>query len=94
MYIDGNTIIAAASVLGAVFTIGGVLIAGYKWFAKQNKQDDDIRTIKEEMCLHTYVLQAVIDGLKQQGCNGKVTEAQERLSRHINKQAHDLETGQ
>lgn len=93
MYIDANTIVAVASVAGAATTLGGIGIAIYKWVAKQNKQDGDIKAIKEELCMHAYVLLAVLDGLKQQGCNGKVTEAQDELSKHINKQAHDIGGG-
>ena len=70
MYIDANTIITSASVLGAVVTIGGVLIAGYKWFSRQNKQDEDIKAMKAELCLLTYGLLACLKGLKEQGCNG------------------------
>ena len=90
MYIDSNTIISASAVLAAVIAILGALFAVYRWYLKQNKQDTDIVEIREELCMHTYVLLAVLDGLKQQGCNGKVTEAQEKLSKHINKQAHDV----
>ena len=91
IYIDANTIITTASLLGAVITIFGIVFAVYRWYLKQKKQDSDIKSIKEEQCMHTYVLLAILDGLKQQGCNGKVSEAQEKLSKHINKQAHDME---
>ena len=56
------------------------------------KQEEDIKAIKSEQCMHTYVLLAILDGLKQQGCNGPVTEARDRLSKYINKQAHDMES--
>ena len=91
MYIDTNTIITAASVLGAIITIGGILIACYKWFSRQNKQDDDIKAMKSELCLLTYGLLACLKGLKEQGCNGPVTEAIEKIEQRINKQAHEQE---
>lgn len=90
MIINADTIISASAVLAAVIAILGALFAVYRWYLKQNKQDTDIVEIREELCMHTYVLLAVLDGLKQKGCNGKVTEAQEKLSKHINKQAHDV----
>lgn len=90
MYIDSNTIITASALLAAVIAIFGALSAVYRWYLKQNKQDEDIKEIKSELCMHAYVLLAVLDGLKQLNCNGKVTEAQEKLSKHINKQAHDV----
>ena len=91
MYIDTNTIITAASVLGAIITIGGILIACYKWFSRQNKQDDYIKAMKSELCLLTYGLLACLKGLKEQGCNGPVTEAIEKIEKRINKQAHEQE---
>lgn len=91
MYIDTSTIITAASVLGAIITIGGILIACYKWFSRQNKQDDDIKAMKSELCLLTYGLLACLKGLKEQGCNGPVTEAIEKIEKRINKQAHEQE---
>ena len=91
MYIGADTIITAAALVGAVITLFGAIFTIYRWYLKQNKQDSDIKSIKEEQCMHTYVLLAILDGLKQQGCNGKVSEAQEKLSKHINKQAHDME---
>lgn len=90
MYINADTIISASAALVALITILGALFAVYRWYLKQNKQDTDIAEIRSELCMHTYVLLAVLDGLKQKGCNGKVTEAQEKLSKHINQQAHDV----
>lgn len=93
MYIDSNTIITASALLAAVMAILGAVFAIYRWYLKQNKQDEDIKEIKSELCMHAYVLLAVLDGLKQLNCNGKVTEAQDKLSKHINKQAHDVGEG-
>lgn len=47
-----------------------------------------MQQIQAEQCMQTYVLQAVLEGLHQQGCNGPVSEAREKLSKYINKQAH------
>ena len=100
MYIDADIIIKWATLLGAVLSVGGVAVAIVKWFLKQKqlkKQLDvletlhrnDTKAINEELCMLSYVLLAVLDGLKQQGCNGEVTKAHDKLSQHINKQAHD-----
>ena len=56
---------------------------------KQNKQDEDIKSMKSELCLLTYGLLACLKGLKEQGCNGPVTEAIEKIEKRINKQAHE-----
>lgn len=89
MYIDGTTIITAASLLVAVTTIGGTLISAYKWYARQNKQDKDIAKMKEEQCLLTYGILACLDGLQQLGCNHSVPEVRAKIEKHINKEAHE-----
>ncbi len=101
MYITFDTIIKAASVLGAVLAIGGVLLALVRWIFKQNQQSvdieqlkaehtADIKAIEDELCLLTYGLLAALDGLKQLGANGQVTEIHDKIEKHLNKQAHDL----
>lgn len=47
--------------------------------------------MKSEQCLLTYGVLACLKGLKEQGYNGPVTEAIDRIEKHINKQAHELE---
>lgn len=91
MYVDANVIIAAASLLAAVTAIFAAIFAAYRWYLKQNQQDEEIKKIKAEQCLLTYGILACLKGLKEQGCNGPVTEAIGKLEKHINKQAHDQE---
>lgn len=99
VYIDYTTIITAASVLGAVTAIGTVAYKMVKWFQKQEKQTKDIEKLRqqeqknveelnEEMCLLTYAVLACLKGLKEQGCNGPVTEAIGKIEKHINQKAH------
>ncbi len=102
MYISIGTIITAGSLIGALGVIGGVLIAAYKFFRKPAElvdkiqkicetHEEDIRKINEEQCLITYGLLACLKGLKEQGCNGPVTDGINRIEKHLNKQAHDME---
>jgi hypothetical protein len=91
MYVDTNTIIEAGKVIGALILIGGLLISIYKWYDRQNKQDVELKKMKEEQCLITYGLLACLKGLKEQGCNGPVTEAIDKLEEYLNKAAHDQE---
>lgn len=81
-------ITAAATVITAVGVIFGVIFAVYKWFLKQEKQDKDIKAIKEEQFLLTQGVLACLKGLQEQGCDGPVTLAIKQLENHINKQAH------
>lgn len=54
----------------------------------RQKEDTEIKEIKDELCMLSYCMLATLDGLKQLNCNGNVTDAYNRLSKHINKQAH------
>ncbi|MBD5480229.1 MAG: branched-chain amino acid ABC transporter permease [Lachnospiraceae bacterium] len=99
MYIDSSTIIAIAGVLGALITIGTVGYKVIRWFQAQEKQTADIEELRkqekkdiedmqDELCLLTYAVLACLKGLKEQGCNGPVTEAIGKLEKHINQKAH------
>ncbi len=89
MYVTSETIINAVALLTALITLGGILIAVYKWYARQNQQDIEIKKMKKEQCLLTYGMLACLKGLQEQGCNGPVTDAIDRLEKHMNKAAHD-----
>ena len=54
----------------------------------QEKHDADVRAIKEEQTLLVYGQLACLKGLKEQGCNGPVTEAIKMIEKHLNKEAH------
>lgn len=102
MYIDAETIVTAAKVIGALATIITGLIAVYKFYLKprevekaldqlRKEHEEDIKKINEEQCLITYGLLACLKGLNEKGCNGPVTEAIKKMEKHLNKQAHDME---
>ena len=80
-----STVAGVITALGVIF---GLIFAVYKWFLKQEKQDKDIKAIKEEQFLLTQGVLACLKGLKEQGCDGPVTTAIKQLETHINKQAH------
>jgi len=42
-----------------------------------------IQEVKAELLILTECMRAVLDGLYQQGCNGKVTEARHKLDEHL-----------
>ena len=88
MYVDAQVVIGAAALLGAVTAITGGLFAVYRWYQKQEKQDEDIKALKEEMCLLNYGVLACLKGLKEQGCNGPVTAAIDKIEKHMNQEAH------
>lgn len=60
---------------------------------KTDKQEkEDIKAMEDELCLLTYAVLACLKGLKEQGCNGPVTEAIGKIEKHINQKAHGQET--
>ena len=80
-----TTIAGVITALGVIF---GLIFAIYKWYLKQEKQDKDIKIIKEEQFLLTQGVLACLKGLQEQGCDGPVTIAIKQIENHINKQAH------
>ena len=83
-----ETIAAVASIITSLVVIFGAFFAVYRWYLKQEKQDKDIKTIKEEQGILTKGVLACLKGLKEQGCDGPVTEAISAIEAHMNEQAH------
>ena len=85
---DYTIIITAASVISSLVVIVSSVIAVYRWFQRQAEQDREINSIKDEQALLTYGVLACLKGLKEQGCDGPVTEAINKIEKHINQAAH------
>ena len=54
MYIDAESIITAAKLLGALGTIAGVVVAVYKFVDSDRKQTARIQAIQKEQTLLCY----------------------------------------
>ena len=80
-----TTVAAVITALGVIF---GLIFAVYRWYLKQEKQDKDIKFIKEEQIILTQGVLACLKGLQEQGCDGPVTLAIKQIERHLNEQAH------
>lgn len=50
--------------------------------------DAAIKAIQEEQTLVVYGLLACLKGLNEQGCDGPVSEAIDKIDKHLNKRAH------
>lgn len=87
--ISADTLIKAAGILSALLAIFGAIFAIYRWYLKQNEQNQEIQKIKTENTLICYGLSAALDGLIQLGANHNVTTAKEKLDKHLNQQAHE-----
>ena len=83
-----QSIVAAAAIIGAFVAVIGYLRKLFGWFERQEKQEAEIKEIKEEQQLLTYGILACLRGLHEQGSNGPVTEAIDKIEKHINKKAH------
>ena len=97
-----QTIITAGAVVGALATLITILVKFVRWVDRQKKQDDDLKdlrakhdedigAIQEELTLLNYGILACLKGLKEQGCNGPVTKAIEKIEKHMNQKAHHQE---
>lgn len=48
-----------------------------------------MQELKADILILTKSVSAILDGLKQQGCNGKVTEAKENLEKYLMDKAYE-----
>ena len=94
-----QTIITAGAVMGAVIAIIVNFAKIVRWVDKQKQQTYDIDALrathnhdmdamKQEQTLLVYGILACLKGLKEQGCNGPVTEAINKIEKHLNQKAH------
>lgn len=82
-------ILKVAEILAALAAVGGAVFGVVKWVLRQNKQDEDIRAMKEEQTLICFALKACLDGLEQLGANHTVPVAKDKLEKYLNQKAHD-----
>lgn len=98
--ITWQTFITAAAVVGAIVALVTYFSKVVRWVDKQSKQDeeikklqkhheDDISAIKQEQTLLVFGVLACLKGLKEQGCNGPVTEAINKYEKYLNQKAHE-----
>lgn len=92
-------VIELSKVIGAVSVILGTIIGVYKLYDKLidklselerrvSRLEKENQNIEKENALVIYALGACLDGLRQKGCNGKVTTAIDKISKYINNAAH------
>lgn len=99
MFITWQTIITAAAVVSALTVIITLFVKVVRFIDRQKKQDTelsdlrslhnaDMASMKKEQTLLVYGILACLKGLKEQGCNGPVTEAINKIEKHLNENAH------
>ena len=91
MTIGTDTVVMLAEFLSALGVISSVVLWFFKFVQRSRRQTEDLKSIRKEQPLICYGLLACLKGLKEQGCNGPVTEAMNRIEEHLNQAAHDEE---
>lgn len=91
VYVDVELINSMAKLLGSLVALGGALIALYKFWERDKRQSKTIKAIQSEQTLLCYGIKACLQGLAEQGCNGPVHEALDKLDKHLNQKAHQEE---
>lgn len=89
MTITWQSIITAGAVIAALTTVVTLLVKLVRWVDRQKQQDSEIKAIQHEQTLVVYGILAALKGLKEQGCNGPVTEAINKIEKHLNQKAHN-----
>ena len=91
MYLSGQEIVEIAKWLSAAGVASGAFFAVFKFLKREKHQQAEIAAIKREQSVMCYGILACLKGLKEQGCNGPVTEALHTLEKHLNQSAHGQE---
>lgn len=90
MYINWDTIINVGKVITSFGIIIGLVVGIYKFIEQDKRQQVEISAIKKEQTLICEGIVACLKGLKEQGCNGPVTEALKKMEDHLNNAAHGM----
>lgn len=85
---SAQTIISLAALVGAIGALIALYNKGYDFVQRQKKQDAIIADIQGEQAILTIGVLACLKGLSEQGCDGPVTEAINKIEQHLNEKAH------
>lgn len=87
--IPWETAAAAGAALSGLLLLLTTYNRVYRWTLRQREQDEELRAIRKENTLLTYGVLACLKGLEEQGCDGPVHEAIDRIEKDLNLRAHD-----
>ena len=87
--IGTETLIELAALLTALGAIGGAALWCVRYVARQKRQDRELTAIRQEQTVICFGVLACLKGLKEQGCDGPVTAALDKLEKHLNQAAHE-----
>ena len=83
-----QTLLSAAAVVGAFVALVAYLRKLFGWFERQEKQDNEIRKIKDEQTILVKGILACLKGLQELDCNGPVPDTIAEIETHLNRTAH------
>lgn len=89
MTIELSTIKTLAEVIALIVLFYGYFSKVIHFTDKQKELEKEVKDIKDEQSILTYGVLACLKGLKEQGCNGPVTEAISKIEKHLNVKAHE-----
>lgn len=89
MTITFDAVIKSVAFFVSFAALLGIVWRTFKKIDEANSNREEIEKIKSEQSVICYGLLACLDGLKQLGANGNVTDAHNKLEKHINAQAHE-----
>lgn len=84
-----EAVIRLSSLLAALGALGGAAAWCVHFLDRDRRQDRALNAIRREQSLICYGVLACLKGLKEQGCNGPVSDALDKLEKHLNQAAHD-----
>ena len=88
MVVTWQTIITVAAVLAAIVAIAKYYNKLYDFIKEQGEQGKEIKSIKAEQQIMTFGVLACLKGLQEQGCDGAVTDAIQKIEKYLNEKAH------
>lgn len=94
-----QSVTTAAAVIAAVGGIAAAIAGIVRWMDKHKHRDEEIEAlrnthindmaaVKKELALIIEGQLACLKGLQEQGCNGPVTAAVNKIETHLNERAH------
>ena len=89
MDIPWETAAAAGAALSGLLLLLTPYNRVYRWTLRQREQDEELRAIRKENTRLTSGGLAGLKGLEEQGCDGPVHEAIDRIEKDLNLRAHD-----
>lgn len=84
-----QSLLTSAAIVGAIVAIINYIRKLFGWFDKQDRQENQIKSIQIEQQILTEGILACLKGLSEQGCDGPVTAAITKIENHLNEQAHN-----